>query len=421
MPSSNRQERLLRRFERDSLAGAEAGVFRVRVEDRVLGGETITINGRELLNFGMASYLGLNLDPRLKAGAIDAISRYGPVYSSSTAFTSLPLYTTLEERLERMFGGHVVIAPTTTLAHLAALPLIVPVGSEVLIDAQAHESLRLAGQVLRASGSSVSSVPHNDLEALADAVEQSSDSPVWYMADGVYSMFGDLAPVREISTLMDRFANLHVYFDDAHGFGWAGLHGRGYVLGEVSIRERMVVAGSLSKSIGAGGGALVFPDEKTARRVRTLGGTMTFSGPLHPAELGAALASADIHLSGEHAVLQARLMTQIELTRGLLAERGLPVVEVADSPVWFIRIGTSGDTIEVAKRLQTDGFYVNPSGYPAVPIGSAGLRLANTLYLQDDAYVALADALARRVPEVVGGMEIMIDLTEEESPHADRL
>ena len=156
MPSSNRQERLLRRFERDSLAGAEAGVFRVRVEDRVLGGETITINGRELLNFGMASYLGLNLDPRLKAGAIDAISRYGPVYSSSTAFTSLPLYTTLEERLERMFGGHVVIAPTTTLAHLAALPLIVPVGSEVLIDAQAHESLRLAGQVLRASGSSVS-------------------------------------------------------------------------------------------------------------------------------------------------------------------------------------------------------------------------------------------------------------------------
>ncbi|HDH24877.1 MAG TPA: aminotransferase class I/II-fold pyridoxal phosphate-dependent enzyme, partial [Actinobacteria bacterium] len=111
-------------------------------------------------------------------------------------------------------------------------------------------------------------------------------------------MFGDLAPVREISTLMDRFANLHVYFDDAHGFGWAGLHGRGYVLGEVSIRERMVVAGSLSKSIGAGGGALVFPDEKTARRVRTLGGTMTFSGPLHPAELGAALASADIHLSG---------------------------------------------------------------------------------------------------------------------------
>jgi len=420
MPSSNRQERLLRRFERDSLAGARAGVFRVRVEDRVLGGETITINGRELLNFGMASYLGLNLDPRLKAGAIDAISRYGPVYSSSTAFTSLPLYTTLEERLERMFGGHVVIAPTTTLAHLAALPLIVPVGSDVLIDAQAHESLRLAGQILQASGSSVSPLPHNDMEALADAVEQSHSS-VWYLADGVYSMFGDLAPVREISTLMDRFSNLHVYFDDAHGFGWAGVHGRGYVLGELPIRERMVVAGSLSKSIGAGGGALVFSDEKSARRVRTLGGTMTFSGPLHPAELGAALASADIHLSGEHAVLQARLLAQIELTRGLLAERGLPVVEVADSPVWFIRVGTPGDTIEVAKRLQMDGFYVNPSGYPAVPIGSAGLRLSNTLYLQDDAYVALADALARRVPEVVGGLEVVIDLTEKESSRADPL
>ncbi|NIA24293.1 MAG: aminotransferase class I/II-fold pyridoxal phosphate-dependent enzyme [Gammaproteobacteria bacterium] len=421
MPSPNRQERLLRRFERDSLAGAKAGVFRVRVEDRVLRGETITINGRELLNFGMASYLGLNLDPRLKAGAIDAISRYGPVYSSSTAFTALPLYTALEERLERMFEGHVVIAPTTTLAHLAALPLIVPTGSDILIDAQAHESLRLTGQILQASGSSISAVPHNDMEALADAVEQSSAASVWYLADGVYSMFGDLAPVREISALMDRFPNLHVYLDDAHGFGWAGEHGRGYVLGQVPIRERMVVAGSLSKSIGAGGGALVFPDEKTARRVRTLGGTMTFSGPLHPAELGAAIVSADIHLSSEYAELQARLLTQIELTRGLLAQRRLPVVEAADSPVWFIRIGTPDDTIEVAKRLQSDGFYVNPSGYPAVPIGSAGVRFSNSLYLRDEAFVALTDALARRVPEVVGDTEIVIDLTEKKSPHIDPL
>ncbi|NOY55490.1 MAG: aminotransferase class I/II-fold pyridoxal phosphate-dependent enzyme [Actinobacteria bacterium] len=396
-------------------------MFRVRVEDRVLTGDTITINGRRLLNFGMASYLGLNLDPRLKAGAIDAILRYGPVYSSSTAFTSLPLYTALEERLERMFEGHVVIAPTTTLAHLAALPLIVTVGSAVLIDAQAHESLRLAAQILRASGSSVSAVPHNDMEALADAVKRSSSPSVWYLADGVYSMFGDLAPLHEISALMDRFPNLHVYLDDAHGFGWAGTHGRGYVLANVPIRERMVVAGSLSKSIGAGGGALVFADESTARRVRTLGGTMTFSGPLHPAELGAALASVDIHLSGEHAVLQSRLLAQIELTRGLLVERGLPVVGVADSPVWFIRIGTSGDTIEVAKRLQSDGFYVNPSGYPAVPVGYAGVRLTNTLYLPDDAYVALADALARRVREVLGDVEIEIDLTEEISPRVDPL
>lgn len=415
MPSPNRHERLLRFFERSSLAGAQAGVFRVRVEDDILQGETVTINGRELLNFGMASYLGLNLDPRLKAGAIDAVTRYGTVYSSSTAFTALPLYTELEERLDRMFGGHVVVAPTTTLAHLGALPLIVPPGSDVLIDAQAHESLRLAAQVLQAAGSSLLPVPHNDMVALREAV-QKAPGEVWYLADGVYSMFGDLAPVHDIDALLNEFPGLCVYLDDAHGFGWSGRHGRGYVLGEIPIRDRMVVAGSLSKSFGAGGGALVFSDETTARRVRTLGGTMTFAGPLHPAELGAAIASADIHLSDEYLELQTRLHRQIELTRRLLMARHLPVVASAFSPVWFIRIGTPTDTIAVAKLLQEDGFYVNPSGYPAVPVGSAGLRFANSLYLDDDAYESLIDSLAKRVPQVIGETEVVVDLTTERSP-----
>lgn len=412
MPSQ-RQERLLRRFERSTQAGIDAGVFRVRVEDPVLDGKTIRVNGRNLLNFGMASYMGLNLDPRLKAGAIDAISRYGPVYSSSTAFTSLPLYTALEERLASMFGGSVVVAPTTTLAHFAALPLLVESGSLVVIDVQAHESLRLAAQVLVAAGSELVSVPHGDMEALATVVEASPNRPTWYLADGVYSMFGDLTPVHALSRMLDRFPHLQLYLDDAHGFGWAGKHGRGHVLGNTEIRERMVVAGSLSKSFGAGGGALVFSDDRTARRVRTLGGTLTFAGPLHPAELGAAVVSADIHLSDEHEVLQNRLMAQIRMTRRLLSEQGLAVMAPDDSPIWFVRVGTPTDTIEMARRLQVEGFYVNPSGYPAVPVGYAGLRFANSLYLDDDAYAALISAIARHLRDVVGEPEIIIDLTEK--------
>jgi 7-keto-8-aminopelargonate synthetase-like enzyme len=420
MTAASRQERMLRLFEQGTREAMAAGIYRLRLEDRALRGDTITIRGHELVNFGLASYLGLNLDPRLKAGAIEAVSRYGPVYSSSTAFTALPLYTELEERLERMFEGHVVIAPTTTLAHLAALPLLVPEGSDVLIDAQAHESLRLAAQIPRASGSTISTVPHNDLQALAKAVERSSAESVWYLADGMYSMFGDLAPVREIASLMDLFPKLHVYFDDAHGFGWTGEHGKGYVLSEQPIRDRMVVAGSLSKSIGAGGGALVFPDEGGARRVRTLGGTMTFSGPLHPAELGAAIASADIHLSAELPSMQARLVEQIEHTRRLLVDAGLPVVVYANTPVWFVRIGKNEEGMEVAKRLQADGFYLNPSAYPAVPVGYAGLRFSNSRYLSDEVYEAMIASLTRHVTDVLSEPEVVIDLTEQRS-HADPL
>ena len=412
MPSQ-RQERLLRRFERSTEAGIAAGVFRVRIEDADLRGDTIRVNGRTLLNFGMASYLGLNLDPRLKQGAIEAVSRYGPVYSSSTAFTSLPLYTVLEERLERMLGGQVVIAPTTTLAHMAALPLLVPQGSLVLIDVQAHESLRLTAQILVAMGSQLVSLPHNDVGALTAALEQAPQESVWYLADGVYSMFGDVAPVARLAVLLNRYPHLHLYLDDAHGFGWAGKHGRGYVLGHLPIRDRMVVAGSLSKSMGAGGGVVVFHDERTARRVRTLGGTLTFAGPLHPAELGAAVASANIHLSEEYLHLQERMNAQIALTRRLIAQHDLPVITPSDTPVWFVRVGTPTDTIEMAGRLQKDGFYVNPSGYPAVPVGYAGLRFSNSLYLDDHAYVELVEAIAGHLPEVVDGIDITIDLTEE--------
>lgn len=415
MSTTSRYEQRLRLFEQSMQASMDARILRVRFEDEQLRGDVITVDGREMINFGTASYLGLNLDPRLKAGAIDAVSRYGPVYSSSTAFTAVPLYTELEDRLDRMFGGHVVISPTTTLAHLGALPLLVPRGSDIFIDVQAHASLRMAAQVLRAAGSTVRSVPHSDVGRLAEVVETSTTEHVWYLADGLYSMFGDPAPAHELALLLDRFPRLHLYFDDAHGFGWTGRHGRGSVLGQVPIRDRMIVAGSLSKSMGAGGGGVVFSDESWARRVRTLGGTMTFAGPLHPPELGAAIASADIHLSDEHEELQARLRRQIDFTRQLVVDAGLPVIAMSDTPIWYVRIGEVSDTIQVALRLQEDGFILNPSAFPAVPHGYAGVRFSNSLYLGESAIEAMVSSLVRHIAEVVQEPLVEIDLTEERS------
>ena len=123
---------------------------------------------------------------------------------------------------------------------------------------------------------------------------------VWYLADGVYSMYGDTAPMHHIATLLDEYEQLHVYIDDAHGFSWKGLHGRGHALATTPMHPRLVVAVSLAKSFGSGGAALAFHDAGLARKVLLRGSTFTFSGPIHPAELGAAVVAADIHLSPEH-------------------------------------------------------------------------------------------------------------------------
>ena len=217
-------ERILKVFERYVASARDAGLVRMRVEDDVLEGDAITIDGRRLTNFGSCAYNGLNTDPRLKRGAIEAIERFGPVYSSSVAYTSVDLYTRLEGLLERMFEAPVIVPTTTTLGHLSCLPLVAGPGSTVLIDSQAHSSVHLATQVLKSSGIDVTPLPHNDTAALEAAVDEAcrSHDQVWYLADGVYSMLGDIAPIGCIARLLDEYPNLWVYIDDAHGIGWAG-------------------------------------------------------------------------------------------------------------------------------------------------------------------------------------------------------
>lgn len=382
---------------------ADAGVTRATVHDAQLAGDTITIEGRQLLNFGSCMYMGLNVDERLKQGAIDAVQRFGPVYSSSPVYTSVDLYEDLRDRLEEIFGSPVAIPTTTTLGHLGVLPVLITPDDAVLIDHQAHASMHMATQVLIASGVEVTMVPHNDMDALEAAIveRKTTHDRVWYLADGVYSMFGDTAPVKEVEELQKRHDNLWVYFDDAHGFGWRGRNGRGFVLEHVELNDRMVVAVSLSKSFGSGGAAVVFPRRDLVPRVHAAGSTFVFSGPLHPAELGAAIASADIHLSQEQRERAARLRAQITHIQHRMVEMQLPVASLAATPIWFIWTGGLTEAVELVTRLMDDGYYANTSAFPAVPMGRGGVRFTNTLYHTTEQIDGLLDSLSRHAPGLV--------------------
>ena len=412
--NASRHERLLTLFERNFRASQDRGLTGVRVEDHNLDGALITVGGRRLVNFGSCAYLGLNTDPRLKAAAKDAIDRFGPVFSSSTAYTSVGLYSELEERLRRIFHAYVIVPPTTTLGHLAALPVLIGEGDAVIVDSQAHSTVHLATQLLTAEGISVTVVAHNDMEILTAAVAEACATfdRVWYLADGIYSMLGDVAPVSQIMDLVDRNDNLYAYFDDAHGFGWRGTNGRGWVLDAVPWHPRLVVAVSLAKSFGSGGAALAFPDRGMAERVQMSGGTMNFSGPLHPAQLGAAIASADIHLSPELEERQAVLHQQINLMREGLMSAGLPVVNTDSTPLWFVRIGGSEQGMELGRRMMDDGFYLNFAAFPAVPVGQAGLRLTHTVYHTADQIEAMIASLTRNFRAVAGDPEIIFDISD---------
>lgn len=409
---SSRRERMLDLTQRTIAHGVHMRIGRLQTEDDRLNGSTLLLDGKRLIDFGSCSYLALNRDSRLKQAAQLAIERYGTSHSSSPMYTSVGLYGDLEEQLERILGGPVAVAPTTTLAHLAALPALVGSDDLVLLDHSSHASLRLAADVLRGQGIQVEMIRHNDVAALRKRLEECSAEfdKIWYAADGLYSMFGDYAPVAEIAPLLDEFPGLHVYYDEAHSFGWAGDSGRGYVLEHVPWHPRMVIVAGLSKSFAANGAVLAFGTEELRQRVVYCGSSFTFSGPVQIGSLGAAIASASIHLTGEHQKLQQQLHQRIDLSRDLLLENGLPLMRQDQSPIWFVKVGRVNDAIQLVRDLMEAGFYTNPAGYPAVPLGSAGVRFTQTLHHTEKDLRGLIAAITRLMP--TPEPEVVIDLRD---------
>jgi 7-keto-8-aminopelargonate synthetase-like enzyme len=380
---------------------ADRGLLLQTVDDEPLNGRTISLSGKERLNFGSCSYLGLEMDERMRRAVCDAVMRYGTQFSSSRSYISAPLYTQVEERLSEMFGGHVLVAPSTTLGHLAAIPVLAGENDAILLDQQVHHSVHLAVNQARTQGSTVDVLRHDDLDALEEAIERAiaaGHPKVWYMTDGVYSMFAERPPLDDLRRLLDTYEQLHLYIDDSHGVSWTGKHGRGPTLDAMGGHPRLIVTGSLNKSFAAAGGALVFPDAELKRRVRTIGGPMIFSGPVQPPMLGAALCSAEIHLSDEIVERQQQLMERIELCTRLMEEFDLPLIAHDPAPIRYVVLGLPRVAEQVVERMLDDGFYTNLAIFPAVPMRQCGVRVTLTLHhtLQD--IRDLVEALARHVP-----------------------
>jgi 7-keto-8-aminopelargonate synthetase-like enzyme len=409
-------DRLMRRFHKSVDHLRSEGVTRLLVESESPVGDSIVVDGVRLANFGSCSYLGLGTDPRLVEGAKRALDRFGTSYSSSVAYAAVGLYRSVREKLSAMLDAHVVLAPTTTLAHLAALPTLVRAGDAVLIDSAAHASMQMAVQLLIAGGTSVSQVPHSEIDELKRRVVQLLDDGakrVWYLADGVYSMQGDVAPAHELSQLLDEHPELWVYYDDAHGFSWRGRHGRGVILDRVPWHPRMVVSVGFAKSFGCAGAAVASLDEDLVDRIELVGAPLTFGGPIPPPILGAADASADIHLSPEHPSLRDELIERISLVNRLITEFDIPSDTTNETPIWFVETGSDRTMIELTLRMKRDGFFMNVATWPAVPPGRSGVRFTVTNSHSISRIEAMLGTLAAHCRALVGtGMTI--DLTSDE-------
>jgi len=382
----------------------QEGVLHLYAEGKSFSGRKIRVKNQELFHFGTTGYLGLEQDPRLKKAAIQAIENYGTQFPLSKSYISNPLYKELEELVTQMYQAPIIITKNSTLGHLGVIPSAVDDDDVIILDHQVHWSVQNAAKMLKTRSVPIEMIRHNNLEMLEDKLKKYTHSKkhIWYMADGIYSMYGDYAPVSELIELGKKYPQLRFYFDDVHGMSWTGKNGTGYVLKQLrDLPHNVLLFGTLSKTFGASGALLACSNQELYKKIKTFGGPLTFSAQLEPASVAAAIASAKIHLSEDIYDLQEDLRKRIDYFNSLLAKTDIPLIDHNESPVFFIGTGMPKTGYNFVNRLMKEGFYVNLGIFPAVPVKNTGVRVTISRHNQKKEIKALVDAMIFHFPKAL--------------------
>lgn len=400
MSQNQKFEQVVKIVNEFSEIGESRGLGKLYTQDEVLNGRLIRVNNKTLINMGSCSYLGLELDPRLKEAAIDAVNRYGTYFSCSRIFVSCGNYLELEEKLSELYGENILLTTNSSLGHQSVMPILIRGNDMVIYDQQAHISMHEMSYKLNHFGSSVTVLRHNRLDELEQKIElyKHKYDKIWYVIDGVYSMFGDLAPIKELVKLLDKHKKLHLYIDDAHGMSWAGPNGSGFTLSQTKLHPKMIMGTSMAKGFGSCGGIFLFKDKASRDKVRGWGGPLAYSGPQEPATIAAAIASAKIHLSGEIYELQNQLQDKIKFCVEIFKKYKIPLVSESISPIFFVACGLPRVGFNLVERMISEGFYTNIGIFPAVPETCTGVRFTLNNHLTFEDIEKLAKAFAKHHP-----------------------
>lgn len=379
--------------------GIDHGILHLRADDIRENGN-VKINNLELLNFGSYSYLGLEHNSKLKRAGIEAIEKFGTQFGYSRAYVSCHLYQELESSLAEIFNADVIVAPSTTLAHQAVLPVIIEHDDIILLDQYVHASVQASIKMIRDKGVKIELIRHSNMERLEERIceMKTTCNNIWYMSDGVYSMYGDYAPLKELEELMNKYDQFHVYMDDAHGMSWTGNKGVGYVMSQIKLHDQMILVTSLNKAFAAAGGAIVLPRESWYRKIKSCGGTLIFSTPIQPPMLGIGVASAKFHLSDELRVLQKDLEEKVLYCSQQIEKARIPEISQNLSPIFYIPTSLPKVSYNLVKRLQNEGILVTPALFPAVSMRKSGIRICINTRLSKNQITEMISAMSYHYP-----------------------
>ncbi|KAF4533741.1 hypothetical protein B566_EDAN005791 [Ephemera danica] len=353
---------------------AAAGLTRRR---RVLDsrcGRTITVDGREQLNFASNDYLGLAGNGELAQALADGAMQWG---AGSGAAHLVSGHLAPHERLEQeiaAFTGfpRALTFSTGYLANLAVTPTLAGRGDAIFSDKLNHASLIDAMQLAKANGASVRRYLHGDVAALERLLAASNAPTKLIVSDAVFSMEGDLAPLPLLFALAERH-NAWLVVDDAHGFGVLGAQGRGTLAHfNLAYHPRILLMGTLGKAAGVAG-AFVAGSPTVIEYLLQRARSYIFTTAAPPA-IACALTKS-LKMIGAGDALRAKLFARIaQLRDGLV---GLPWALLPSvSAIQPLIVGDNDATVALAKALWERGLWVPAIRPPTVPKGTARLRIS---------------------------------------------
>lgn len=357
-------------------------------------GDRVVLDGRELINFGSNDYLGLADDPRVVAAARRALDIAGCGAGASPLVTGRgSLHAELEQRLAQFEHAEAALLfPTGFAANAGTIAALAGDGDEIFSDAKNHASI-IDG--CRLSGARVGIYRHGDVGHLEALLRQSPAAVRrrLIVTDSLFSMDGDLAPLREIAALAERHEAM-LLVDEAHATGVLGPTGRGVC--ELTGIDPAAVArvGTLSKAIGSMGGfvagsrALI---DWLANRARPY----IFSTA--PAEAVAAAGLTAIEIVEAEPDRRLALLRRAESLRSRLQAAGHNIGQ-SQSQIIPVLVGDPLRATEAAAALRARGLFVPAIRPPSVPDGESLLRISLTWRHDDATLDRLVAALAEVLP-----------------------
>lgn len=345
-------------------------------------GPRVRRDGRDLWNFASNDYLGLAGHPAIAAAFQEGIERYGCGSAASRLVCgSLPPHQALESALAEAKQSEAALLFSSGFAtSLGIIPAVVGKGDFIVIDKLAHACLVDAS---RLSGATLRVFPHNRMDRLESLLggirEKDAGARVLVVTESVFSMDGDLCPLREIVDFAERYGALTL-LDEAHGFGVLGENGMGLAERE-GVQSRLTFQmGTLSKAAGLSGGYVAASRPWIDLLVNRARSFIYSTAP--PPALA-------------HAALQSLLLIRSETGMRLREElhRNIGLLTGSPTPILPRIVGTNDAALDAAKHLENAGFLVPAIRFPTVPRGTARLRISISAAHPPEAVGALRKAL----------------------------